>query len=80
MKSNSLRSPKYSSLTGKLNNEKNADSQKLFINSYRFAIDMEDKILLYDKDPRLRMHLGSEVKLSNNFGCLENNKCYIREI
>ena len=77
MMSNSLKVPKYSS---KSNNEKHADSQKLFIKSYRFAIDMKDKILLYDKDPRLRMHLGSEVRLSNSFGCLENNKYYEREI
>ena len=80
MKSNNLRSPKYSSLTRKTNNEKHADSPKLFINSYRFAIDMEDKILLYDKDPRLRIHLGSKVKLSNKFGCLINNKSHEREI
>ena len=80
MKSISLRSSKYSSLTRKTNNEKHADSPKLFINSYRFAIDMEDKILLYDKDPRLRIHLGSKVKLSNKFGCLINNKSYEREI
>ena len=76
MMSNSLKVPKYSS---KSNNEKHADSQKLFINSYRFAIDMEDKILLYDKDPRLRIHLGSNVILSNKFGCLQN-KCLEREI
>ena len=77
MMSNSLKVSKYSSMS---KNKENADSNKLFINSYKFAIDLEDKILLYDKDPRLRIHLGSKVKLSNKFRCLQNNKCFEREI
>ena len=72
--------PLYSSISRILFNEEKADSRKLFIKSYRFAIDIEDKILLYDKDPRLRTHLGSKVKLSNKFGCLGNNKYNEREI
>ena len=73
---NSLKVSKYSSMS---KNKEKADSQKLFIKSYRFAIDMKDKILLYDKDPRLRIDLGSKVKLSNKFGYLQNN-CFEREI
>ena len=80
MMSNSPKVPKYSSISRMLLNEEKADLQKLFIKSYRFAINMEDKILLYDKDPRLRTHLGSNIKLSNKFGCLENNKYHEREI
>ena len=80
MMSNSPKVQKYSSISRMLLNEENADSQKLFIKSYKFAINIEDKILLYDKDPRLRTHLGSKVKLSNKFGCLGNNKYHEREI
>ena len=74
---NNLKVSKYLSMS---KNKENADSNKLFINSYRFAIDMKDKILLYDKDPRLRIHLGSKVKLLNKFRCLQNNDCFEREI
>ena len=65
---------------GKVQNVENADLQQIFTQPYKFVIEMEDKILLYDKDPRLRSHLGSNIKLSNKFGCLENNKYHEREI
>ena len=69
-------SPKLS----EVQNKENAVSQNSLVKSFRFAIEMGDKILLYDKDPRLRMNLGSKFRLSNKFGCLRNEMLDEREI
>ena len=66
--------------TSEVQKRENVISLNSLIESYRFAIEIGDKVLLYDKDPRLRMNLGNEFRLLNKFGCLRNEMSNEREI
>ena len=62
-------------------NKGKVDLHKKEINEiYGFAIKLEDKVLLYDKDPRLRVMLGSRIRNSNKFECLRNSILYENKV
>ena len=65
----------------KVPNHEKADSYiKKLTETHGFAIKMEDKVLLFNKDPRLRINLGSQIRKSNKFGCLRNDILYENKI
>ena len=43
---------------------------------YGFAIRLNEKLLLYNKDPHIRMNLGNRMPTENKFECLRNEVLY----
>ena len=63
-----------------LNRKKEDLCRKQSTKTYGFAIRLDDNILLYDKDPRLRMNLGNKTITTNKFECLKHNILYEERI
>ena len=63
-----------------LNRKKEDLCRKQSTKTYGFAIRLDDNILLYDKDPRLRMNLGNKTTTTNKFECLKHNILYEERI
>ena len=72
---------KYSPKITKVPKGIKADSHiKVLTETYGFAIRMEDTVLLYKKDPRLRTNIGNQINNSNKFECLRNDFLYENKI